>query len=139
MEKEIKRTIVSVGLLIAFLVLFQACHEKQLVTSPPEISEVTVFTSKLSVTSPERWETWYMERTYEIRWKPTKEVRFVKMELVRKLKPKLTIIPSIQNTGYFKWTIPTTIYPSRHYRIKITDLENPEIVNYSDEFTIKEL
>ncbi len=135
MENKLKTKITLP--LISILLMLAGCHQEQLVSSPPEISEVTVFAPKLPVISPEEWETWYMQDTYEIRWKPSEEVKYVKMELVRKLKPKLTIIPSYPNTGYFEWTIPSNIQPSLHYRIKITDVEKPEIVNYSKEFIIK--
>ncbi len=126
----------SLLILIIFLTV-ASCHEEQLVTSPPQISEITVFESKLPVISPKEWETWYMQNTYIIRWKPTEEVKYVKLELVRKFKPKYTIVTEAPNTGYWEWQVPGYLNPSLHYRIKISDLQNPRIVNYSKEFAIK--
>jgi len=124
-------------LMILLLFAATSCHDEQLVTSPPQISEITVFESKLPVISPKEWETWYMQNTYVIKWKPTEEVKYVKIELVRKFKPKYTIVTETENTGYWEWEVPGYLNPSLHYRIKISDLENPKIVNYSKEFAIK--
>ncbi len=128
----------NTSLLFFLLVItITSCHNEQLVTSPPQVSEITVFERKLPVISPEEWETWYMQETYTIKWKPTEKIKFVKIELVRKYKPKLTIVTETENTGFLEWKIPYYLKPSLHYRIKISDANNPEIVNYSDEFAIK--
>ncbi len=135
-----RKTHLSLTVLLIFMLFSMiSCHSEQLVTSPPQISEITVFESKLPVISPKEWETWYMQNTYVIKWKPTEEVKYVKIELVRKFKPKHIIIEEIENTGFFEWEIPTGLHPSLHYRIKISDIQNPKIVNYSEEFAIKNI
>jgi surface protein len=71
-----------------------------------------------------------------IRWTSTGDIANVKLELYDGNRFVMEIIASTPNTGMYGWLVPTELEESQEYRIKISDVVNPEIFSYSEYFEI---
>ncbi|QEE14547.1 Ser-Thr-rich GPI-anchored membrane family protein [Promethearchaeum syntrophicum] len=93
-------------------------------------------TDSIIVTSPDSFSSWEIGTTHSLAWTSTGSITDVKIELFKGGVFELEIIPSTPNDGDFSWTIPSGLDNSTQYQIKITDVSNSLINDYSDYFEI---
>jgi hypothetical protein len=77
--------------------------------------------------------------TVEIRW-TTGTARFVRLQLydAERYVTRVTVDDYITNTGSFSWEIPKWVEPGNQYKIRVSDLEAPAALDFSDApFTIR--
>jgi len=96
-------------------------------------------TCSFDVTNPHTGSTWLNGEGREVMWQLVGGGADVKLELYRGSTPECTLIPSTANDGSFLWTVDDCGGGySTEYRVKITDVANPNCYAYSDYFTIGE-
>ncbi|MHA1191894.1 MAG: Ser-Thr-rich GPI-anchored membrane family protein [Promethearchaeota archaeon] len=90
----------------------------------------------ISVTSPFTSNSWEMETAHFINWTSSGNITDVKIELFKDDIFELEIISSTANDGEYSWSIPSGLDNSTQYQIKITDVSNSSIYDFSDYFEI---
>ncbi|MFX0211750.1 MAG: Ser-Thr-rich GPI-anchored membrane family protein [Candidatus Hodarchaeota archaeon] len=90
----------------------------------------------ITVISPSSISSWETGTTHSISWDWTGTITHVKIELFKSGILELVIISSTPNDGDFPWIIPSGLDNSTQYQIKITDVSNSAINDYSDYFEI---
>lgn len=91
----------------------------------------------LTVKTPQSSSLWEKGSSYNIYWNSTGTISDVKIELYEGGVFEREIISSTSNDGVFYWTVPSDLDYSTQYQIKITDISNPLINDFSDFFEIK--
>ncbi len=87
----------------------------------------------VGVLIPNSGETWYLGESRSIQWNSIGGLGNVKIEY--SLDKGLTwsnVIATAPNTGFYFWTIPSSITPSNNCLIKISDELNPTVKDSSD-------
>lgn len=113
--------------------------------SIPEITDISngYFTISeagdqlITVLSPNGGENWEMGDTQTITWSSQGVVGNIKCTLCKgeNYTEVLTIISSLPITNeIIYWNMPTTLQAGEDYRIKISSLSNPNVVDYSDQY-----
>ena len=90
----------------------------------------------ITVTSPTSSSSCQCGTSHTIRWSTTGSISSVKIELYKGAAFEKSIIVSTTNDGEYGWSIPTDLYDSSNYRIKITDTTDSSVYDYSDYFQI---
>jgi len=90
----------------------------------------------ITVTSPTSSSSCQCGTSHTIRWSTTGSISSVKIELYKGAAFEKSIIVSTTNDGEYGWSIPTDLYDSSNYRIKITDATDSSVYDYSDYFQI---
>ncbi|MCB5263139.1 MAG: hypothetical protein LHW53_10455, partial [Candidatus Cloacimonetes bacterium] len=91
---------------------------------------------KVLVTQPNGGITCYPEQELQIRWIDNFSDN-VRIDLVQGTTVVHTITASIQSSGVFNWTIPYTVTNNTSYRIQISNVTTPAVLDQSDgDFTI---
>jgi M6 family metalloprotease-like protein/uncharacterized repeat protein (TIGR02543 family) len=91
----------------------------------------TVVAADLLVTTPDGWENWVVGTTKTITWSSTLGGN-VKIDLLKAGSFHSTIIAETPNDGSHTWTIPGSLTPALDYKIKITSVETPAILDQSN-------
>ena len=97
--------------------------------------EINDFDS-ITILSPDGMNSWETGTNRSITWTSTGSITDVKIELFKEDVFELEIIPSTPNDGEFSWTIPSGFNNSTQYQIKLTDVSNSSIYDYSEYFEI---
>jgi NurA-like 5'-3' nuclease len=129
--------LIIIYFVIIFLLCLIGCRES--IIEPDEIKEDVsdVDFPLTKIYSPAYLEKFSPGSILNIRWEPVNSSNELKIELYRKTTFQRTIIESTQDNGSFDWFIPTQIDHSRHYRVKITNLNNASQSLISDDFYIQ--
>lgn len=88
------------------------------------------------ITSPQRASFWKPGAVIEIKWITVGSVERVDIQLYRKTSLQRTLINNLDNSGTFNWRIPNEINHSLHYKIKISNHNNPDEHELSERFAI---
>ncbi|MFX0042846.1 MAG: S8 family serine peptidase [Candidatus Hodarchaeota archaeon] len=91
----------------------------------------------LTVRTPQSSSSWEKGSSYNIYWNSTGTISDVKIELYMGGVFEREIISSTSNDGVYSWTIPSDLDDSTQYQIKIIDISNPLINDFSEFFEIK--
>ncbi len=90
----------------------------------------------INVTIPSTSNSWKIGTTHFINWTSTGIITDVKIELFKDDVFELEINSSTPNVGHFSWTIPSGLDDSTQYQIKISDVSDPSVYDFSDYFEI---
>ncbi|MBL7108394.1 MAG: hypothetical protein ISS38_03775, partial [Candidatus Cloacimonetes bacterium] len=71
-------------------------------------------------------------------WTSQSVGNYVKIQLYKNTNLTATLISSTLNNGSYSWTIPESFQVSSDYKIKIIDVSNASIYDYSDFFSLSE-
>ena len=96
-----------------------------------------IFPPSLNITIPDSSSSWEAGTSQYIYWTSTVAISNVKLELYMDDVFILEISSDTANDGVYSWTIPLILEDSDQYQIKISDVSNPSIYDYSDYFEIK--
>ena len=94
--------------------------------------------ASITVTSPNSGDVWQMGTTQNIEWTSQSVGNYVKIQLYKNTNLTATLISSTLNNGSYSWTIPESFQVSNDYKIKIIDVSNASIYDYSDFFSLSE-
>lgn len=75
--------------------------------------------------------------TPEIKWTSTGEIHYVKIELYYNTDYVSTITSNTSNSGSFYWSVPFDSHIGNNFRVKITDIMDANMFNYSGYFSIE--
>ncbi|MFX1311478.1 MAG: Ser-Thr-rich GPI-anchored membrane family protein [Promethearchaeota archaeon] len=89
----------------------------------------------ITVLSPDSLSSWETGTSEEITWNSTGSISDVKIELYKDGVFELEIVASTTNDGSYTWTIPA-LEDGIDYQIKISDMSNPDIYDFSEDFEI---
>ncbi len=93
----------------------------------------------IEVVNPSGGEIWAAGTTRTIEWSTQGELANVKIELWDGINLYDTLAESVENTGSYEWHIPIDITGDDSYKIRVVDVDNPEIYGESEEkFSIAE-
>ncbi len=90
----------------------------------------------ITVTNPSGSETWLTGSNYGITWTSTGSIANVLIELYISGILDSVINSDTTNDGELSWSIPYELGNSTEYQIKISDVANSTIYDYSDYFSI---
>ena len=90
----------------------------------------------LSITIPDATSSWEIDTIHSLTWTSIVSIVNVRIELYWMGTLNATISASTPNDGSYSWTIPTALANSTFYQIKISDVANLTIYDYSDNFEI---
>jgi surface protein len=106
----------------------------------PELSNclqvVVEYSNTLNITFPDSSARLLQGKAIFIRWNSTGNIENVKLELYDGNSFVMEIIANTSNTGMYGWLVPTELGESTEYRIKISDVADPDIFAYSEYFEI---
>ncbi len=85
----------------------------------------------LKLVTPKGGEIWRVGHSYPIVWQTTGEVKAVRLECSRDgfVSEAKVIMPSLENTGAYNWTVPDEI--TKHMKVRVVDLSNANTVAVS--------
>ncbi|GBD91298.1 ser-Thr-rich glycosyl-phosphatidyl-inositol-anchored membrane family protein [bacterium BMS3Abin04] len=127
---------VKTFLILIFLALFIfSCHQEETIIQP-ETDAVPIVTKLNPVTQPDNWMILKPGTEFKIKWKPTKGISKIKIQLVKKFVPKYIISKSTPDDGEYDWRIPLDMVPSHHYRIELVATNRDYAASTSVEFEI---
>ena len=123
-------------LIILSLIFLAGCRES--LTTPEEPSKISVDEEFIftKFNSPTLLEKFSPGATMKISWVKVQNVEKLRIELYRKTTFQRVITSSTEDTGSYEWRIPILIDHSRHYRIKIINIDNESQSLISDDFYI---
>ncbi|MFX1313840.1 MAG: Ser-Thr-rich GPI-anchored membrane family protein [Promethearchaeota archaeon] len=101
-----------------------------------EIMYTRISIPTITITSPNLTDTWTIGKSQSIYWTSEGNISNVKIELYNISSLVLEINASTINDGEYFWTLPSDLDLNTLYKIKITDISNPAIYDYSDFFEI---
>ncbi|MFX1507975.1 MAG: S8 family serine peptidase, partial [Promethearchaeota archaeon] len=91
----------------------------------------------LNIITPDNTSSWETGTTHSISWNSTGLLPRVKIELYKEgLFVRNIVNEYTYNDGEYVWTIPSNLEESSLYQIKISDIYNPVIIDFSDYFEI---
>jgi hypothetical protein len=131
-----KKYILSLFLLTFGLITLNSCRDEITSPSETEIEGSGIKTNLKEIIQPKEAELWIPGNAYTIKWKVNKNFDRVNISLVRKFNHILVISQYTENDGSFRWTIPSNIPRSHHYRIKLSTFPGTSDPVLSDEFFI---
>jgi hypothetical protein len=123
-------------LIILSILILTGCRESLNEPEQPSnisLDEEFIFTK---FHSPVYLQKFSPGETMEISWAQVQNVDNVKIELYRKTVFQRIITESTLDKGSYEWHIPILINHSRHYRIKISNIDNESQSLTSDDFYI---
>ena len=91
----------------------------------------------ITIDNPDNSDLYATTSLHTITWQTTGEINFVSIELYQGNIFHTLLNPNTTNDGIEEWTVPTTCLPAQDYNIKITDLSNSSIYDFSEYFTIE--
>lgn len=122
-------------ILIFVAVLIFGCREDSIPnTSFEPVPEPEV--GLIKITSPVYSENWFPGTRQTIKWEYEEGISKVNLLLYRKDIRIMTIASNVENTASYKWTVPTSLSFSHHYRIKIVSSAGKSSEDFSDYFFI---
>ena len=87
----------------------------------------------ITIIEPNGGESWIMNENKNIKWQTNALNNInVGIELHRDNSNVLNIITSTSNDGNYNWTIPSSLFESNLYKIRIYLISNDSIADYSD-------
>jgi len=93
---------------------------------------------QLRVTAPAEFENVKPGTTYTIKWDIPLAIENISVALYKKNVFQTLLFNSIHNDGQVKWNVPSDIFNSVHYTIRVFDPRFPDIYyTYSKNFYIK--
>ena len=90
----------------------------------------------LEVTIPSTSNQWEIGSVQSINWISTGTISNVKLELYMSDTFIIEITPNTPNDGHFLWSVFSGLIASSNYRIKIIDVSNSSVFEYSNYFEI---
>jgi len=91
---------------------------------------------------PQSSSSYSMGSSYNLRYNNTEYVHEINLELYHNDVYELTIVTDENNYGAYRgdyrWWVPLTLIPSKNYKIKISDSDDPNTYGFSDNFEITE-
>ena len=90
----------------------------------------------ITVSIPSSSSYWYIGSNYAINWVSTGNISSVAIELYNGASLHRNITSSTSNDGSYLWTIPTSFSLGSNFRIKVTDVANSSVFDYSSYFSI---
>ncbi len=101
------------------------------------LQRATLASCTYSVSLPRGGETWRHGTSQTISWTKLGTCsNTIQLDLLRDGTQTQTIATSVNNTGSYRWTIPSSANPGRDYSIRIRDKDDYESFAVSSEFTI---
>ena len=92
--------------------------------------------NSIIISSPSNGNSWKTDNSYYISWTSTGAISNVKIELYRDGLFQMIITSETSDDGQYYWSIPTYLISSTQYQIKITDVADNTVFDYSDIFEI---
>ncbi|MBN1968880.1 MAG: hypothetical protein JXR48_02010, partial [Candidatus Delongbacteria bacterium] len=89
----------------------------------------------IAVTNPASSTTWRMGSSVSIQWSDNISEN-VKIELFKGDDFVQDIVSSTSSNGSYSWTVPTSLTAGTDYKVKITSVNNSNLYDYSDTFTV---
>lgn len=80
--------------------------------------------------------SWKVDSSQIIHWTSTGAISDIKLDLYVNDIFAMEIVSETSNDGQYSWRIPSMLEYSNHYQIKITDVFNSSIYDFSDYFEI---
>jgi hypothetical protein len=102
-----------------------------------ELLNTNVFTKFLNIVLPDVSSSCEMGTSENIYWTSRGLISSVKIDLYRDDVFVMEITSETLNDGVYSWSIPTTLTTSTQYQIKITDVGDPSVSDFSEYFEIK--
>ncbi len=96
-----------------------------------------IYNPTLTVTNPDSSISWIRGTEHFLNWTSTGTLTDVKIELFLNGTFVLEIAANTPNDGEFTWNIPSNLTTSALYQIKISDVSNSLVYDYSDNFEIR--
>jgi Tol biopolymer transport system component len=96
-----------------------------------------IFNPTITISTPDSSSIWKRGSSESIYWTSRGTIPNVKLELYLEDIYVMDIIASTPNDGEFVWEIPSSLVESDQYQIKIIDVSDPSISDYSDYFEIE--
>ena len=93
-----------------------------------------IYNNKIIVESPNGNEKLYKEKKYAIKWNSKGSINYVKIYLYKSSSHIYTISEDTNNDGIYNWTIPVNLKNNDIYKIKIMDISDEDIYDYSDNY-----
>lgn len=108
-------------------------------TNPSVFRDSDVFTilpQTITLTSPRSGDLWYVGRSYVITWNVLGGLRNLKLEYsINDGATWNLITATTSNDGFYTWKVPNT--PGVNCRIRISNPDDPKVLNISDTFEIR--
>ncbi|MFX1418820.1 MAG: CARDB domain-containing protein [Promethearchaeota archaeon] len=101
-----------------------------------ELVSTNAFGKTLTITTPNSYTSWETDTSQFIYWVSTGLISNIKIELYKDDAFVMEITGGTLNDGLYSWTIPSTLDSSTQYQIKISDLIDPSVYDFSDYFEI---
>ncbi|MFW9877903.1 MAG: GPI anchored serine-threonine rich family protein, partial [Candidatus Thorarchaeota archaeon] len=98
--------------------------------------DTNALSKSITVIIPHNTSSWQTGISQSISWISIGYISDVKIELYLDGVSVMEIVASTPNVGSYDWTIPITIADSTLYQIKISDVADPAIDDFSDNFEI---
>jgi hypothetical protein len=102
-----------------------------------ELFNTNAFGKSLTITIPDSSSSWETDTSEFIYWTSTGLISGVKIELYKDGVYVMEITSDTLNDGVYSWAIPSTLDSSTLYQIKISDVADPSIFDFSDNFGIE--
>ncbi|MFX1535755.1 MAG: Ser-Thr-rich GPI-anchored membrane family protein, partial [Promethearchaeota archaeon] len=96
-----------------------------------------IYTPTITITVPHSSSSWETGTSQYIKWTSIGPISTVKIELYKDDLLVMEITSDTSNDGEYTWTIVSLLDDSTQYQIKISDVSNPSLYDYSDYFEIK--
>ncbi|NVM18456.1 MAG: hypothetical protein HWN80_12130 [Candidatus Lokiarchaeota archaeon] len=101
-----------------------------------ELINTNAFAKFLTVALPDSSSSWETVTSQYIYWESTGNIPDVKIELYKDDVFIMEITSETLNDGVYSWSIPATLTTSNQYQIKISDVTDPSISDFSEYFEI---
>ena len=95
-----------------------------------------IYNPTLTVITPDSSSSWIRGTENTLNWVSTGTLTDVKIELFLNDTFVLEINASTPNDGDYSWILPSSLLPSTLYQIKLTDVSNSLVFDFSDFFQI---
>ena len=95
-----------------------------------------IFSFTITITNPDSSSSWETDTSEYINWTSTGPISNVMIELYNNDILVMVITANTVNDGTFNWTISSELVDPDQYQIKITDVSDPTIYDFSDYFEI---
>ncbi|MFX0004093.1 MAG: Ser-Thr-rich GPI-anchored membrane family protein, partial [Candidatus Hermodarchaeota archaeon] len=99
--------------------------------------EIKSPSSWLMIITPDNYSSWEHDTSRRISWFSIGNISDIKIELYRNDVFVMEIISSTFNDGEYYWVVSSGLISSDQYQIKIIDILNASVFDYSDYFEIK--
>ncbi|MFX1553763.1 MAG: Ser-Thr-rich GPI-anchored membrane family protein [Promethearchaeota archaeon] len=93
-------------------------------------------TVSASIIIPDNSCSWEVDSPQNISWNSTGAISDVKLELYKEDVLVMEIVSETSNDGFYSWNISSILEGSTHYQIKISDVSNSSIYDYTEYFEI---